>query len=244
MHYYQAIERQEDVGSSGLNTTQILTYTLAAVVGNLLAQLILSFYRDGVLQDDPSCGVVTGGREECYWDCQVSRVDDLQVVNNPECLRDCFPAAHCVQQLLDDYEAAGGICQGSLGDNIFNTGGNVFNTVPCTVNVFLGLPTILSGVCSVQTEADLVEQESCIYDVYKRPSMLSWIVYRLVRDMCRDSVFRPAWNNAETDLGRQLPAQGRYVPLETVNILDDGSPLRTELQFENTRNRYPCLLIG
>ena len=31
-------------------------------------------------------------------------------------LRDCFPVNHCLNSLLNDFKASGGICEGSLGD--------------------------------------------------------------------------------------------------------------------------------
>ena len=40
---------------------------------------------------------------------------------------------------------------------------------------------------------------------------------------------------------RSLARQARYVPIEQVATLDDGSFLWTELPLENTRNRYPWL---
>ena len=44
------------------------------------------------LEDDPMCGVTTGGKEECFWDCNIiptpmpSTYENL--ITNPECLRD------------------------------------------------------------------------------------------------------------------------------------------------------------
>ena len=69
-----------------------------------------------------------GGQAECYWDCNVFTTEDAgQVITNPECLQDCFAADHCVNLLLNDYLAAGGICDISIGatnlyPGIFNTG--------------------------------------------------------------------------------------------------------------------------
>ena len=43
------------------------------------------------LESDAMCGVTTGGREECYWDCGLFNDPYLGVlVNNPECLLDCY----------------------------------------------------------------------------------------------------------------------------------------------------------
>ena len=37
-----------------------------------------------ILQDDPMCGLVTGGMEECWWDCQQVRKQgrDVCISNN------------------------------------------------------------------------------------------------------------------------------------------------------------------
>ena len=40
---------------------------------------------------------------------------------------------------------------------------------------------------------------------------------------------------------RSLARQARYVPIEQVATLDDGSFLWTDLPLENTRHRYPWL---
>ena len=43
------------------------------------------------LESDAMCGVTTGGREECYWDCGLFNDPYLGVlVTNPECLLDCY----------------------------------------------------------------------------------------------------------------------------------------------------------
>ena len=43
------------------------------------------------LESDTMCGVTTGGREECYWDCGLFNDPYLGVlVTNPECLLDCY----------------------------------------------------------------------------------------------------------------------------------------------------------
>ena len=43
------------------------------------------------LESDAMCGVTTGGREECYWDCGLFNDPYLGVlITNPECLLDCY----------------------------------------------------------------------------------------------------------------------------------------------------------
>ena len=65
---------------------------------------------DYVLEDDPDCGVTTGGDAECFWDCQpelnffdiVTFTSDTHraVMANPWCLEDCFGDGHCLNGLF------------------------------------------------------------------------------------------------------------------------------------------------
>ena len=47
------------------------------------------------LENDPMCGVPTGGMEECFWDCEVDGPNEISpngpIITAPECLLDCFP---------------------------------------------------------------------------------------------------------------------------------------------------------
>ena len=36
------------------------------------------------------CGVTTGGREDCFWDCEIEFSDNGPFITTPECLLDCF----------------------------------------------------------------------------------------------------------------------------------------------------------
>ena len=37
------------------------------------------------------CGLPTGGREECFWDCEIAPGYNGPYFPAPECLLDCFP---------------------------------------------------------------------------------------------------------------------------------------------------------
>ena len=45
------------------------------------------------LENDPECGVTTGGREDCFWDCEIESQSVIggAIITNPACLLDCFP---------------------------------------------------------------------------------------------------------------------------------------------------------
>ena len=48
------------------------------------------------LENDPECGVTTGGREDCFWDCEIESQSAFggAIITNPACLLDCFPEVH------------------------------------------------------------------------------------------------------------------------------------------------------
>ena len=79
------------------------------------------------LESDPQCGLTTGGRSECWWDCPTERVEMpgfpgvwSLYITSPSCLSDCYPQPdHCLNSLLADYKAAGGVCKGSSLDTNF-----------------------------------------------------------------------------------------------------------------------------
>ena len=57
---------------------------------NILGDLLTPKYK---LENDPMCGVTTGGREDCFWDCAIdsSEFSNGPYITTPECLLDCFP---------------------------------------------------------------------------------------------------------------------------------------------------------
>ena len=45
------------------------------------------------LQNDPMCGITTGGKEDCFWDCKIGNSVNGPIISTPECLLNCFPEA-------------------------------------------------------------------------------------------------------------------------------------------------------
>ena len=45
-----------------------------------------------ILENDPMCGITTGGKEECFWDCEINSkgIGNGPIITSPECLLDCF----------------------------------------------------------------------------------------------------------------------------------------------------------
>ena len=128
------------------------------------------------LENDPLCGLTTGGSEECWWRCNIQRVEHplrpgifLKLILNPSCLSECYPADHCLSSLLADYQAAGGVCQGSYLDVRYP---GVFNVSdqPCVVG---SSSSVFEGLCSDRTKELLRDQENCVIPIYtQKPSIL------------------------------------------------------------------------
>ena len=56
------------------------------------------------LENDPMCGLTTGGSSECFWDCEyVSDPNFGSIISNLECLLDCFEEVTFIEflKLLD-----------------------------------------------------------------------------------------------------------------------------------------------
>ena len=114
---------------------------------------------------------------------------------------------------MNDFKAAGGICEGSLGDKFLYT--NVFPTTDvCDVDVeFFGLPVINNGICSEATENALI-QEDCFISIIRQPSYVYYSVFQLLRDTCKENVYA-TWRNFMSDtigqpIGFQLEPPNRF----------------------------------
>ena len=68
------------------------------------------------LENDPQCGLTTGGQEDCFWDCDIVPqsgpfpllIDSepfkvTNAITNPECLLDCFHEVSSVSNFLMTY---------------------------------------------------------------------------------------------------------------------------------------------
>ena len=104
--------RQSRRFSVPLTPIALFTTVLTAALGVQSTKYLLSQpAARQTLENDPQCGLTTGGQEECYWDClRIFLRGTVPVAENSECLMDCFPEDHCALFLLEDYSTEGGIC--------------------------------------------------------------------------------------------------------------------------------------
>ena len=131
------------------------------------------------LEDDPLCGITTGGRENCEWDCETVHYADL-IYRNPKCFLDCFEKDHCVTKILLDYIEAGGLCKRNSFHNQFdNRNDDILpKTVDCETKTIDGVIYTTKGIFRQETLESIYENETCIFDVHRAsPAIFNTVSY-------------------------------------------------------------------
>eukprot|EP00092_Neocalanus_flemingeri_P089550 GFUD01113320.1.p1 GENE.GFUD01113320.1~~GFUD01113320.1.p1 ORF type:complete len:134 (+),score=38.30 GFUD01113320.1:30-431(+) len=88
----------------------LATIAAAFLLANVLLAVALQPDRPK-LEDDAMCGMTTGGKAECYFDCETTynrRNPTLRLIKNLTCLLDCFEdedGEECIGKLLEDIIA-------------------------------------------------------------------------------------------------------------------------------------------
>merc|ERR1712126_56566 len=210
-------------------------YSLISII--FIIQVICSLENevDFKLDNDSQCGITTKGKEECTWDCEVTFGDFGQEITNPECLRDCFEDTPCVGKLLDDPTC----CADTEAQ---------LRRRKCIKSVYKKLPLVYSTISGMVAD-------KC----FGTKADTNWLCFMLVEisanfpdyKSCK-AAFKPTVtapscsSNNTTENSKGHSRKKRLAPLfQTVNLAKGGN-IRTELDFENTRHRYPwiCSLRG
>ena len=133
--------------------------------------------------------------------------------------------------MLDDYENAGGICQGSFGDVYYNGVFSTSKTVACSLDPTTGYIVPGTGICSPETQAAIINQDiGDVTDIYSQPYIIYSTLQLLMISMC-DAV-------AVTAILPLIPFFTRYSPI--LNAVEyGGAQITTKLKYENTKHRYP-----
>ena len=188
------------------------------------------FESDYKLENDPQCGQTRGGKEECTWDCEVTFGDFGQEITNPECLRDCFEDTPCVAKLLDDPTCCKDTEEALRRDN-------------CIKSVYEKQPLVYSTISGMVGD-------KCFGTV----ADTNWLCFQLVElsanypdlESCKTdfeaTAEAPSCSSGNrTEQSRSNSRKKRLAPLfQTVNLTDGGN-IRTKLDFENTKHRYPWI---
>ena len=151
---------------------------LRSVIGKLMLIELTNDYQGCLLseqsqryrlEDDPQCGLTTGGRSECWWDCEFqlypgpTPTTHVDFITDLSCLSDCYPPDHCLYSVLADLQTAGGICRSSQLDLQFP---GLFPTsvTPCEFHVpddFYWFTDIKTGLCSQKTQDLIRDYDNC-----------------------------------------------------------------------------------
>ena len=144
------------------------------------------------LEDDEFCGIATGGKENCEWDC-IPSFSKQEIYLNPECMLDCFYNDHCAVKALNEFIKAKGICKRCTTCKQYH---NILPISPkeCEYKNYLNLgvidsdPPILfldilygnlqilnetvitftsKGIFSKET-MEMLRKESCIFDIHRK----------------------------------------------------------------------------
>lgn len=201
------------------------------------------------------CGTTTGGRQECWWDCQRFIAAERQfsspgqyssLITNLDCLDDCYAPNRCVNSLLDDYKAAGGICKGSFLD-IYNPGLFPISEKSCELDGFI----LKTGLCSTKTKRLLRNRKSCINPLWSGKVEILRTVSSLILSLCEDNIWIEFLNPGKRkrkygrkhELKLRLKEYMKDVKFNPLNSIQQfgNVTLSSIPRFENTRHRYPWL---
>ena len=165
------------------------------------------------MEDDPYCGLTTGGQENCKWDCRTVPLrphhDFLYATSayfvDPACLIDCFPDGHCGKEVIQEYIEAGGACSGSF---LYDHDNSDHNDAECqyfndnvntgATNLFFGgnLSVTTVGIFSPET-LSMLKDTSCILDIYRGSLTLVTTFQYLVYTSSDLETYR-YWNDFHT----------------------------------------------
>jgi len=247
-----SIQSTVDIDSASLVGASLAGFEL----GTLLNQMI----RKPKLENHPMCGRTTGGKEECWWDCEIGQQHQPWKeggLANPGCLLDCGEQIHpCISSLIRDLLDNGVCCNAHLYDDMEQNDDCSFDDEM----------KILKGTCSEATEellidpacesARVIQSDRLRYTIdYLKLGSCSTKVFTGVRAECKINknkrsknqrgVKREKGHNKKrnTKLKNQ---RGRKKKKSTEKKMNHKNPRlppivwpNADVPFEHTRNRYP-----
>ena len=206
---------------------------------------------------------------ECWWDCTILShpLFSGQAIIDPECLKDCFEQSgdtSCLRALIEDVEAKG-TCDifGNPAPVFAAEGINVWGWTKlendCNLDVVTfeeedygydygydyGEPynvTVLTkGTCSDSTEA-LLRTPACLKSLAEQPSIIKHTLELLISYACSEELLL-----SMPFSGFQFGRKGSHkearmtTRLAPVSKVDVTAGTKTELNYNNTRHRYPWI---
>ena len=246
----------------GVAETNPLTSALVvgiAYSGLLLANALLNPPPKPKLENDDMCGITTGGQDECWWDCAIISDPSLEIytlwtaqaIANPECLRDCFSKttgrwrrqkssdSTCFAKLIEDVTSKGTCDTGNNPAAKFNETINLWGWHELDNDCTLAGTEITKGTCSTSTERDL-QTKGCAKLLAQQPNIIKNTLVNLVLHSCTDHVTVSLLTSLFGRKGAKkiLKTRGKVAPISHIDLTTNT---KTELNFENTRHRYPWI---
>jgi len=238
--YKDTISRQSNHHAASKQSTPPpdLTMLFSLMLLTSVAVTIISYgLPKPTLENHPMCGVTTGGHDECYFDCKSVRCtkDENILIEDLRCLTDCFENKpdSCVTALLNDV-ISNGVCFEGPGIYPVNSS--------CTLDPLFGFVTL--GTCSEVTET-LLQTTQCLTDIFEKQGIIITTVVNLISASCRFeiSLFLLQFLAENSLVRKSVPSEffrrNNQTKLAPSQLILQGPNIRTKLQFENTRHRYP-----
>jgi hypothetical protein len=171
------------------------------------------------------------------------------LVKDLPCLSDCFltKPGKCVTSLLNDI-ASKGVCNITRPDG-YDAGPGVYQeNNECKMNFtfqFGEFPIITHGTCSNETEALLLTEE-CLGVIFEQPEFIANTIQSIIGLSCRYTLNYFYLDFVVTNnlvagrrarkSRRQRKTKSRIAPVQW--YLEEPD-IKVELQYNNTRHRYP-----
>ena len=151
------------------------------------------------------------------------------VVTDPSCLQDCFSSdpshpSYCLHLLLGDV-VRNGMC----------LGGTHINYTLSNKCILGDNDKIIAGTCSKETEASLMT-EKCFRNGYEQQFPIQNSVMLMIGNSCSSQIEKN-WRVRVNNLTNvDFFTDNRINPVTNI-----GEGFKTQIPYENTRNRYPWI---
>ena len=165
-----------------------------------------------------------------------------------DCLDNCVP---CLNSLVADYQAAGGVCSGSVLESILPDLYLYLYQVSDQECVMSG-NNVMRGLCSETTLELLRDQENCVDPIWTGKYEVYWTASWLMRTLCDEQTywnFKPSWQNTRQQKSEASETSQqsehwthedsedvRLVPIDQVYVDFARVP-----PLEDTKHRYPWI---
>lgn len=201
-------KRQDTNANSNSN---LLGLFLLGVAALSVPVALLAAIKQPVLENDPLCGLTTGGKPECYFDCELEMDPtrpNYPLITDLECILGClieeFGEENCVTKLVDNINNDG-TCQLQTPSGVDIISSETIGT-KCDSGGNPNSPTISKGTCKPDVE-EALKTEECKAQIFNLRPELQGTITTLIESSCSEEVsgeFREKIILYEGNLGHEL----------------------------------------